>query len=685
MRRSTAAVIALIGLLTALPARAAPDSGETIDSIRGHKKPSPKRAAPKSAPKPIARKKPIAARPSSPPKRPAPPSAASDKTRSVPVSQLGQGDFKSIGAALKKAPVGARIRVRSGIYAERLVLDRAVELVPADPGDQVVVESEDGPALKMATPRAVVRGMTFRTRTGGHVEATVEIPVGRLVLEDCEIVGGDLAGIRVSGAATNPYLHQCRVRGGAAQGILITQGAEGTLEECEIFNQGAAGVLVSDHAKPHLTGCILRDNAGDGVLFTEESGGSAANCDARGNGTAGFAALKRSNPVFRQCKSRDNRRDGFYFGEESTASVDGGESTGNALWGVSLIGSNPTVTGLRVHHSANGLVITGKSRGKFERCVVDNNVAIGFLVQGGSHPEIRGCRVLDQKGTGVSFIEAAGGILADCQVTGSAEWACVNIGAGSNPDLSGCKVSGGKAGGMAISGAATPRLVDCDILENRRSNVEIAGKGTRIPQVPLLPRGTGRPPDHRRRGARSGELRLLRERGPRSLRDRRPALPEAMPLLRQHRRRHLLHPEGGWCGRRKRGLRQHRSRHRHLRRSGPHRAPDPHPQRQEERSGGRGERPRHVSRLRHLLQPHERSPLGRRRPAAGRLPYPVARGGQAAPSSAARGSRSPSRMWIEWILASGRKVALATAHPLPSYEFFGSGQEFRASRRELEA
>src|SRR5258706_12898349 len=86
---------------------------DTIKSIKGHKsstvhskpKPAPARRPSRSSSTPVHR---IVSRPS-PPK---------PSTSHILVSRLGQGQFKTIGEAIRNAKPGAKIVVRPGVYEE---------------------------------------------------------------------------------------------------------------------------------------------------------------------------------------------------------------------------------------------------------------------------------------------------------------------------------------------------------------------------------------------------------------------------------------------------------------------------------------------------------------------------------------------------------------------------------------
>src|ERR1044071_1761071 len=125
-------VSCLMALLAMPPTSAQHKDNDTIQSIRGKRKP-PAAAKRTTKPRSTRRSSPPPHRVSrSPATRPSPP-RATPKPAGIVVSRLGGGAFRSIGEALKNAKPGARIILRAGVYDESVVLTQPVEIT-AEPG-----------------------------------------------------------------------------------------------------------------------------------------------------------------------------------------------------------------------------------------------------------------------------------------------------------------------------------------------------------------------------------------------------------------------------------------------------------------------------------------------------------------------------------------------------------------------
>jgi hypothetical protein len=159
--------------------------------------------------------------------------------------------YRTIGAALARAPAGARVVVSPGTYRESVVLERPVELVAARPDDPVILESTGAPCLTMRASEARVRGITLRPAEENPTAYAVIIPQGRLRLEACEIAAGEEGCVRVSGAAASPALKECRLRGGDEQALLIEERAHVLLEGCTL-SEAELGLRVGGQSEVTL-------------------------------------------------------------------------------------------------------------------------------------------------------------------------------------------------------------------------------------------------------------------------------------------------------------------------------------------------------------------------------------------------------------------------------------------------
>jgi predicted Zn finger-like uncharacterized protein len=205
------------------------------------------------------------------------PAAPASEAPSI-VSPGGDGQYSTLAEALERAPSGAKILVRPGKYSESLVLRKPLEIIGDGPRANIVIEPAGASCLMMLTDRALVRGLTLRG-DGGNKCATVNIPQGELVLEDCDITAASSSCVVVHGAAANPVLRRCTIHGSKdSWGVLFSDNARGTLEDCVISGNKEGGVNIGDKADPVLRRCRIRRNGGCAVKIWRQGKGTIEDC-----------------------------------------------------------------------------------------------------------------------------------------------------------------------------------------------------------------------------------------------------------------------------------------------------------------------------------------------------------------------------------------------------------------------
>jgi hypothetical protein len=240
---------------------------------------------------------------------PAPLAGQINRTTVVAVSPDGEHDFRSISKAIRQAPPGARIVVHPGLYQESLVIDRPVEIVCAGPVGSAIVEATGEPCLVMHARAASVKGLVLRAgpRQGRKARHVVDIPTGRLVLEDCRISSAGLACIAVHGPHARPVIRGCIIERGREAGVLFSDMSEGVLEDCAISRCGT-GISIRRYAGPTIRRCTVQDAVSYGVHADAYAEGVVEGCLIQGNGHAGVCIDHGSMLAVRDCTIRRNER-----------------------------------------------------------------------------------------------------------------------------------------------------------------------------------------------------------------------------------------------------------------------------------------------------------------------------------------------------------------------------------------
>ena len=221
----------------------------------------------------------------------------------------GTGQFTSIREAIHRAPPRSRIAVGPGLYRESLIIDKPLVIVGRGSVEEIVVEPPSGPCLTMHTMEATVRGLTLRggpqaEKTAHHV---VDIPRGRLLLEDCRIISGARSCLAIHGASTDPIIRRCTIEHGKESGVLLYDTSQCLMEDCEISGNGV-GISIRRYACPTIRRCHVHQSASHGIDAEEYAEGKIEESDVVGNGHAGVCIGFGSMLAIHACRINYNER-----------------------------------------------------------------------------------------------------------------------------------------------------------------------------------------------------------------------------------------------------------------------------------------------------------------------------------------------------------------------------------------
>lgn len=318
---------------------------------------------------------------------------------SIVVSAKGEGDYTSVSEALRAAAAGARLLVRPGLYSESVIIDKPVQIIGDGARGDIIVESAGASCVLMRTDEALVRGLTLRELTGssGMDEGffAVDIPQGRLTLEDCDITSASLSCVGVHNDTTNPVIRRCRIHTSADSGIYIFNAAAGTVEECDIFNHTNAGVAVTERAKPTLRHCRVYAGKHAGIVFWNGGVGLVEECEIFGNAKAGVGINDEGDPVLRRCSIYGGKNPGVFVHDNGRGTLEDCDISGHAEPEVAVTrGGNLIVRRCKIHEgSRSGVFISEQGKALLEQCDLYSNADAGVSIHADGIAAIRGCRI----------------------------------------------------------------------------------------------------------------------------------------------------------------------------------------------------------------------------------------------------------------------------------------------------
>jgi hypothetical protein len=403
------------------------------------------------------------------------PAPAPASSLELVVSKGNDGQFKSIGEAIGSAAPGSRIRVVAGVYEETLTLDKNVDIVGEGKLEQVVIEAAGGPCIVMRAQAAMVRNLTMRSRAG-HSPAekgpAVELQSGRLTVDGCDLTSATQACLSVHGAKSNAVVTRCKIHDGADAGIAFMDKSTGSVDDCEIFGNSAAGVSILEDSRPTIRNCQIHHGKQSGILVARGGRGTIVDCEIVSNGVADVSIKEEGDPIFHGCTIRDGSGNGFWITDRGRGTMVRCEVFGHALPDVAIgNGGNATFHGCTIRDGKRcGVHIYGGGRGTLDTCQVLNSAVAGVLIEGESSAMVRSCTIRGGSGNGLSVVQKSSAEILMCEISGHAQpqiW----IESGALPTIRKCKIHHGKAEGIAVTGRGRASVSDTDIFENAAAGV----------------------------------------------------------------------------------------------------------------------------------------------------------------------------------------------------------------------
>lgn len=107
-------------------------------------------------------------------------------------------------------------------------------------------------------------------------------------------------------------MRRCKIHDGQNGGISVHDQGKGVFEDCEIFANKLAGVLVKTGGNPLMRRCKIHDRQQVGIYVYERGKGIFENCETFANETYGlFIDNGADSVVWRRCKFRDGEKLGW--------------------------------------------------------------------------------------------------------------------------------------------------------------------------------------------------------------------------------------------------------------------------------------------------------------------------------------------------------------------------------------
>jgi parallel beta-helix repeat protein len=248
------------------------------------------------------------------------------------VALKGRADYRSVAAAAagavdRNGDGHVTITVADGVYRESVQIGRDVEILGAGTGRSVVDARGLGSALTLASPGALVSGLTA---SGGTNGVTVAVPMSVVGLDARGNVG---AGITL--AASGASASACVARENGAAGISLT--APATVTGNDVVDNAGAGIAASGvGAGVTITGNVLAMNGTEGIVILAGDGPVIIGNAIGGNFGTGIELEDTTGGVLADNRASGNDGEGLRLNQSDGALVDGNDFRANHGFGMRI-------------------------------------------------------------------------------------------------------------------------------------------------------------------------------------------------------------------------------------------------------------------------------------------------------------------------------------------------------------
>ncbi|NUM80948.1 right-handed parallel beta-helix repeat-containing protein [bacterium] len=225
----------------------------------------------------------------------------------ITVALDGSGQFSSIQEAIDFAEFNSRIKIKSGVYYETLMLKSFVNIDGEGIGKTVIVSGGDKPILQAYNlSGGLVTDLSF------EFTKPTSVPVfsarySTFSIEKCSFRFGTY-GADIS-SASSVQMRQCTLANNSIAGVRVDKRSTGTVSGGLIFNNGGDGIQLIAYASSSVEHNTIRDNAGHGIFLDKNSVNRVSGNYIYDNGKNGIHVAGKASPILRNNTILKNGKD----------------------------------------------------------------------------------------------------------------------------------------------------------------------------------------------------------------------------------------------------------------------------------------------------------------------------------------------------------------------------------------
>ncbi|MFJ5220814.1 right-handed parallel beta-helix repeat-containing protein [Streptomyces sp. NPDC088354] len=360
--------------------------------------------------------------------------------------------------------------------------------------------------------RVTVRGCTIRDAQGNGVLANGE---AQGFIEDCDISSTAKPSIALEEHSTTRVVRT--VVHDTTIGVHLTSASRTELEEVRVTATTGPAFIISHGSDPLLRRCRTSRTEGNGLLVTDRARGTYEDCWLDSSQAPALWVAGSASPTLTSLTVRDCAAEAAVLLEdESTAEFDRLEvldTTGSAIR--IRTGANPMLRRVRISRTgANGVEVVKDGRGRLENSEIDRPGAAGLHIEGLGNLYVGSTTVLAATGPALLVGEQGTATARDCEfrepsadgivveaegeltatrvrVTDAADSAAV-VREGGRAALNGCTLAGSGQDGLRVETTSPVSVVNCTVRDNAGSGLVQSKSGDRLAVEELTSTGNGR-------------------------------------------------------------------------------------------------------------------------------------------------------------------------------------------------
>ncbi len=220
-----------------------------------------------------------------------------DDPSMIIVDPNSKAPLNTITGAISLAEPGMRILILPGIYYETLILNKSLELIGMSKrAKDVKVHGSNKPTLSIQASGCRISNIAFY-QSGSESNPAGIVTQGRQDIQNCDFSSSVGSGLIISNAA--PLIRNSTIHNSLQFGVIFEAQSHGTIENCDIYENGLANILIREHSNPTVKHNTIHNGYQSGIYVYEGGQGLIEKNEIYNNCHAGLATSEEGSPIVR--------------------------------------------------------------------------------------------------------------------------------------------------------------------------------------------------------------------------------------------------------------------------------------------------------------------------------------------------------------------------------------------------